>query len=435
MKYQLAGRPARVALALISLSVVACSGEIETQSPISGASQEPAAEAQDVVHNDVAGPVAPAAPATAEVESSRAQDTIASGPDDAPPANPGAEDAPGTADDPAVEPASTPPLASGPVSAVGPSKTLVPYRGVNLSGAEFGSTVPGKFGVDYTFPATSEIDYYVGKGVNTFRLPFRWERAQPTPYRILDETYMRRLDALVSYATWTKGAQVVINPQNFARYYGNVVGSWQVPNAVFADFWRRLAWRYKNNSRVHFNLMNEPHDLPTEQWVSAANAAIASIRQTGATNNLIVPGSAWTGAHSWYSTYYGTSNAVAMLKISDPQNRTLFEVHQYLNSDSSGASDQCVSSTIGSQRLARFVNWLRVNGKKGFLGELAGGRNTTCYAAVTDMLKYVTAQSDVLVGWLWWGAGPWWKSTYPFALNPINGQDRPQMSVLSPFLK
>jgi endoglucanase len=46
-----------------------------------------------------------------------------------------------------------------------------------------------------------------------------------------------------------------------------------------SDFWSRVANIHKTNA-VIFNLANEPN-LPTEQWVSAANAAIAAIRATG----------------------------------------------------------------------------------------------------------------------------------------------------------
>ena len=127
-----------------------------------------------------------------------------------------------------------------------------------------------------------------------------------------------------------------------------------------------------------FNLTNEPHDINTEQWVHAANAAIAAIRRTGAGNVVLVPGNGWTGAHSWYHTYYGTPNAKAMLAIDDPWNNVVFEAHQYLDSNSSGGSSTCVSPTIGRERLTPFVRWLRENRKKGFIGEFAGGANATC---------------------------------------------------------
>ena len=51
--------------------------------------------------------------------------------------------------------------------------------GVNLFGAEFGEqNLPGTFFVDYRYPSSQEVDYFIGKGMNTFRLPFRWERLQ-----------------------------------------------------------------------------------------------------------------------------------------------------------------------------------------------------------------------------------------------------------------
>ena len=49
------------------------------------------------------------------------------------------------------------------------------------------------------------------------------------------------------------------------------------------------------------------------------------------------------------------------------------------------------------------TNWLRANGKKGILGEFAGGANSQCASAITDMLTYMGTNSDVWTGALWWG--------------------------------
>ena len=323
-------------------------------------------------------------------------------------------------------------LPSGGGTSKAPAAGPMPLRGVNLAGAEFGSALPGVDGVDYAFPNDAEVDYFVSKGMNTFRVGFKWERLQPTAYGSFVNAYVTKLDALVAHAT-SKNANVILNPHNFARYYGSTVGSTQVPNAVFADLWSKLATRFKGNAHVMFNLVNEPNTMPTEQWVGAANAAIAAIRTAKAANTIIVPGNAWTGAHSWYATDYGTANAVAMLNITDPANNTIFEVHQYLDASSGGEGAGCVSAKIGSARLAPFVKWLRDNGKKGFVGEFAGADNATCNAAVTDMLQYMMASSDVLVGWLWWAAGPMWND-YIFTIEPKNGVARPQMALLKPFL-
>jgi endoglucanase len=162
-------------------------------------------------------------------------------------------------------------------------------------------------------------------------------------------------------------------------------------------------------------------------WLNAANEGIKAIRTAGASNLILVPGISYTGAHSWVSS----GNSTTMLGIVDSGNNYAFEVHQYLDSDSSGTSDACVSTTIGSERLVAFTNWLKTNGKKGFLGEFGGGRNSTCYSAIDDQLSYVDNNSSVWIGWTWWAAGPWW-GEYIFTLEPTNNYttDRPQMAYL-----
>ena len=84
----------------------------------------------------------------------------------------------------------------------------------------------------------------------------------------------------------------------------------------------------------------------------------------------------------------------------------VYEMHQYLDSDGSGTSTACVSGTIGRERLVEATNWLKANGKKGILGETAGGANTQCITALTGMLQYMHDNSDLWTGWLWWGGGP-----------------------------
>lgn len=83
-------------------------------------------------------------------------------------------------------------------------------------------------------------------------------------------------------------------------------------------------------------------------------------------------------------------------------------MHQYLDSDGSGTSATCVSSTIGVERVSGATAWLKANGKKGFLGEYAGGANSVCQTAITGMLQHMQSNSDVWAGATWWGGGPWW---------------------------
>lgn len=309
----------------------------------------------------------------------------------------------------------------------------LPLRGTTLSGAEFGdSHLPGTFGSDYTYPTNAEVDYFVGRGMTALRVPFRWERLQRAAKAPLDAAELARLDAFVTYAT-SRGASVILDPHNYARYFGKVVGS-DVGDDVLADFWSRLALYYARNARVVFALMNEPHDLPTEQWAGAAQAAIDAIRATGASNLVLVPGVEWTGAHSWTQSFYGTPNAQALLAISDSKNNFAFEVHQYLDADFSGTHQDCTSATIGSQSMRAFTDWLKQHGRRGFLGEFGGGSNATCFAAVEDQLAFVEANADVYLGWSWWAAGPWWGS-YFLSIEPGSGGAQQMMPILERHLR
>ncbi len=297
--------------------------------------------------------------------------------------------------------------------------------GVNLAGAEFDH---GTF-----WPTSEEIDYFHGKGMNVIRLPFRWERLQPALYGDFDSGQLAGLDSFVAEAT-AKGLQVILDPHNYARYGGQLIGSAQVPDSAFADLWTRLAERFRDDPRVIFGLMNEPNTMPTEQWRVSANAAIAAIRATGAANLILVPGNAWTGAHSWTQSWYGTPNAVEMLSIQDPVDNIVFELHQYFDSDFSGLSPVCTPGH-GPAQLESVTSWLRTHGFRGFLGEFAGADNPACRTAIEDALGYLEANADVWLGWTWWAAGPEW-GEYIFTLEPTDDFmiDRPQMQWLQPFL-
>jgi hypothetical protein len=174
------------------------------------------------------------------------------------------------------------------------------WRGVNLSGAEYNSTLlPGRYGFEYFYPNPTSVDYFQSKGMNLIRLPFLWERVQPTLYTSLDPTELQRLVSFVN-STTAKGITVLIDPHNYGRYRQQVIGSAGVPHTAFGDFWYRLAVTFKNNPKVLFGLMNEPYGMTTENWVGAANEAIRRIRLAGATNTIAVPGNAWSGAYSWH---------------------------------------------------------------------------------------------------------------------------------------
>ena len=157
-------------------------------------------------------------------------------------------------------------------------------------------------------------------------------------------------------------------------------------------------------------------------------AAIDGIRATGATNTIFVEGNQWSGAWSWVDT---NDN---MKALTDPEDKLIYEMHQYLDSDSSGTDPQCVSETIGVERVETATQWLRDNNKTGIIGEFAGASNAVCQAAVTGLLDHLAENTDVWHGALWWAAGPWW-ADYMYSLEPGTGAAfEGMLPTLEPYL-
>ncbi|KAH8654485.1 putative endo-beta-1,4-glucanase B [Tricladium varicosporioides] len=290
------------------------------------------------------------------------------------------------------------------------------WFGVNESGAEFGNTaIPGQLNKDYIWPPSSTIDTLVGKGLNAFRIPIMMERLIPTSMTStsLNATYQSGLTTYVNYIT-SKGAYAIIDPHNFGRYYSKVISDY----AGFKAWWTTVAKLYKDNDKVIFDCNNEPHDMGSADTGKLMQACIDGIRAAGATSQYIfVEGTSYSGAWTWTTS---SGNDKMLVGLTDPQDKIIYEMHQYLDTDGSGTSATCVSSTIGSERVKAATAWLKANGKKGILGEFAGGDNAQCKSAITDLLTYMGSNNDVWMGALWWGGGPWW-GNYIYAMEPPSG--------------
>ena len=300
--------------------------------------------------------------------------------------------------------------------------------GINLAGAEFGEG-RGVHGKDYTYPSAETIAYFAGKGFNAVRLPFKWERLQPRLNRGFDKAERSRLADTVK-ALRAAGMTVILDPHNYAYYDKKQIGSEALPDSAFADFWRRLAEEYKDDAGVQFGLMNEPHDVAATQWLASANAAIAAIREAGAKNLVLVPGTIWTGAHSWEEERDGGANGAVMLGIKDPAENHAYEVHQYLDADFSGTAKTCERADDAVKALERFTDWLKRNGKRGFLGEFGGSADKACLDGLSRMTALVEKESAVWTGWTYWAAGDWWPADEPLNIQPTADGDRPQLAAL-----
>jgi endoglucanase len=323
-----------------------------------------------------------------------------------------------------------------PSSLVAASGTgVLHYAGVNLAGAEFKpQRLPGVAFKDYTFPQPADFAYFAGQGMNVVRLPFLWERLQPALMADLDKRQLLLLTKTVEAAKHHH-LSIILDVHNYGRYRGKEIGSTDVPDAAFADFWTRLAKVFANDSNVIFGLMNEPAAIPASRWAESAKAGIDAIRNTGAKNLVLVPGTYYSGAHSWRTALHGSSNADAFAGFQDPGNNFAFEAHQYFDKDFSGRKTTCKSASVGADSLKGITQWLRSQGRLGFLGEFGTSADPTCMEALRRTLAFMQQNSDVWLGWTYWAAGDWW-ADYPFDVQPTKtGAPKPQMAILSDFAK
>jgi endoglucanase len=316
-------------------------------------------------------------------------------------------------------------LAAGNAAA---SHTGTPSRllfGVNIAGAEF-EAIGGR----WRWPSLTNLAYYLGKGFTVFRIPFRWERLQPELRGPLPEEALQGLDAIIA-AINAQGAIAILDAHNYGRREKTIIGGSGSPvsAADFADFWGRMAARYKAQPLVWYNLMNEPHDMPAQANLEAQNAACLAIRKAGARAKVLFSGNAWTGAHSWIKS----GNGAVMLGARDPADNYAFDVHQYLDPGFGGSGPKPVLG-VGAHILAAVTIWARAHRKKLFLGEFGGGPSQAFLTELDSLLAYVVANKDVFIGATYFAGGGGWGRN-PGSTDPVDGVEKPQIQMLEEYLK
>lgn len=300
--------------------------------------------------------------------------------------------------------------------------------GVNLDAGSFNPD-GDRLHIDYTYPTKDEIDYYTRKGANIFRVPFLAKRVI-VPYggeHLALSQDLSILTELIDYAA-TKDALMILDMHDYGTTASRkLIGRDPGSISEFAESWRAIAHHLKDRPNVVFGLMNEPHRQTASEWLTGANAAIAAIRQAGANQLVLVPGSYWDSGHTWTTT----DNGDVMLGVQDPAENFAFEVHQYLDADNSGTHASVVPGA-GATRLSAFTEWARKHSVKGFLGEVGWADNPEAHREGGDLLCFINRNQDAWLGWTYWAGGPWW-GDYMYSVEPRDGVDRPQMKILSEF--
>ena len=312
-------------------------------------------------------------------------------------------------------------------------ETGEPY-GVNLACADFGSSFPGEYNKDYTYPTDQDLEYWHKKGLKLIRLPFKWERLQLDLKGPLNQHDLNKMKELVRAAE-KRDMVVLLDLHNYCRRYMNnehtLIGSNGLTIEDLASFWQAIAKEFSTFKNIYgYGLMNEPHDLaPGTNWFDMAQASINAIRQVDTNTLIMVGGNDWSSAERWIEQ----SDTLKYLK--DPANNLAFEAHVYFDKDASGTykysyeEEECYLEK-GIDRVKPFVEWIKQNKFHGFIGEYGIPDNDPRWNETLDLFLHYLQENGI--NGTYWAAGPWW-DTYFMAITPKEGKDRPQMPIVEKY--
>ncbi len=322
-------------------------------------------------------------------------------------------------------------LVAGLILAASACARATPLFGVNLSGLEMGHGLVETGQWTVPDPTTMLAD-----GVGIIRLPFKLERLQPTALGPLDPAYLGDLTSIMAENAAAR-AMTVLDPHNYGYIWTDSTASSQAIGTVaeatadYLDVITKLATAMRGKPLVAIGLMNEPHTQTCTQLLPVWQQAIADIRGAGFTGVITVPATDWQHADNLVAS--GCAALSGALR--DPQNNLVFEIHNYLDPGQSGQYRLPVAaSDVGSLQLAPAIAWARQTGQRLFVGETGTPADAASLAALRDELTTIADAPDVFWGVTMWGAGPWWPVTYNLRLDPVDGVQQPQMTLMEQFL-
>src|SRR5260370_3724693 len=336
------------------------------------------------------------------------------------------------------------------VLALAPNSWCQYSRGVNLAGAEFGENkLAGRVGKDYRLNSETTYRYFGAKNLNLIRVMLLWERLQPTLRGSLAPNYRAGIKRNVDWAK-AHGDRVILHIHNYGRYklaengvlttytidnsYGGLV---KVSSADLAALWSSISNKFHDDATVYaYDLMNEPHDMGSANWKAISQAALMAIRSNGDRKLIMVPGDNWSAAEQW-ARVHGPASWIV-----DPASNFAYEAHQYFDRDNSGTYartyDQQLAfnptlATSGPARVAPFVNWLKANNGRGYLGEYGIPNTDARWMTVLD--NFLAALDGAQLDGTYWAAGEWW-GNYPLSVQPQDNftTHRMQLGVLNQHL-
>jgi hypothetical protein len=319
------------------------------------------------------------------------------------------------------------------------------WRIVNLEGATL---------FEPQFPHACDVLYFANLGVNTVRLPFKWDYiqtflSQDIPINWAPGGYGAQMIKLTH--AWTeKNYTVILSMYDRMRYSYCAIGAsdcW-VSQERYASVWQDIAAQLMNNSRVVFGLMNNPdvYDIidgknnGTTIVLNNQNAAAKAIRALGAKQLILYSGNGGSNIATWNETYYGESNTKTFVPENITDNYYQIDTQIFYETPGTLPETGCIASAINNpqacidrQNPDNFMQYMRDTGIHIITGKTGGTNSSECIICINQGTTWMLLQNNITGIGMWVGGHAWLSvngsTNYPLYLAPIQHVPQKQMTL------
>jgi endoglucanase len=339
----------------------------------------------------------------------------------------------------------------------------LPFQGINLSADETGSgwdgfantltqimpTVADAFYdpaniASWTFaPVGENGQTFQSVGMNTVRLPFRWDYLFQKQTSIdnnitsaalesmVEPTYLKDLAQQIN-ALMDQGNVVILDAHDYMQWNPSAGASGGysfgalVTEGQIAVIWTAIIDELDTagvditNPLLWYEISNEPNGISAANAYSLDVAGLAAIRKRVPNNKILVEGTSWSGLHAWFDS----DNADAFQGLSQQDANVAIAMHQYFDTDYSGTGDTCSDTTSTLQStLTQLSTWMSTYGVDVILDEFGTpDGQEVCKDDVQSVLDSMASQAPTsntaalssntgghYLGWTVWNYSPVYK--------------------------
>lgn len=281
-------------------------------------------------------------------------------------------------------------------------------NGVNCAGLEYNASVmPGALNTNYFDTRQASFSYYASKIPNGLvRVPYRWDRAQPTLGGALDDAYCTLLENAIDQAQ-AAGMEVVLDCHNYAKWRGNtgtdttITATGTVNIGHIVDFYSKLSARLAGRPGLYgYDIMNESGSIDRFVHARMMQRCIDAIRVNDTNAWIFVESVSASPARTFPYDFRACF-------LYDQEDKLVYSAHNYFDASGSGAYVNTYDADgayelRGYNLTIPFVRWLIAKGARGHIGE-TGFPASDQWPALARQAGLLYKRANLMV--TWWQAG------------------------------